>query len=116
MEQTHARTHVYAPGVGVKLVNTRGGVKVYCMLCGALIYLHRGKRETIDRYLAEKLSEHLLECITEPAEGWSWEAERLIRTFLLERLFKPGDRLRISINLLQASTAVNRLETSQETQ
>lgn len=102
----HFKNHAMSPTLIVKLCRERWSVELYCVFCKQLIE----KAHTISTSslmslsLAKKLSKHFLNCIGEPAEGWSDEADRLIQDFLLKRLFRPRDRLRISVNLLQAKT------------
>ncbi|MEM4282788.1 MAG: hypothetical protein QXN89_03915 [Candidatus Woesearchaeota archaeon] len=97
----HFEYHGMFPTLIVKLHYGRGLVEFYCMYCRKLV--HTDYTFSFDfPGMVRKLSKHFLTCMAEPAEGWSDEARRLINDFLLRHLFKPRDRLRVSVNLLQA--------------
>lgn len=107
VDSEHFNYHGMSPTLIVKLCRERVSVEVYCVFCKQLIQKEytTSTASLMSHSLAKKLSKHFLTCIAEPAEGWSDEAGRLIEHFLLKHLFsKPRDRLRISVNLLQAKT------------
>ncbi|MEM4346011.1 MAG: hypothetical protein QXX19_06720 [Candidatus Caldarchaeum sp.] len=105
MDSEHFKNHGMSPTLIVKLRYQTPLVEVYCAFCRQPVGKERSTTLFLSPSLVKKLSKHFLDCLAEPAEGWSDEAGRLIEHFLLKHLFsKPRDRLRISLNLLQAET------------
>lgn len=104
VDSEHFKYHGMFPTLIVKLRYHTALVEVYCAFCRQPIAKEMSTTLFLSYSLVKKLSKHFLDCLAEPAEGWSDEARRLINDFLLKRLFKPRDRLRISLHLLQAET------------